>query len=105
MEPSPYLPVTRRYVNPLYLRVELIPEFAYLPAEQLTQITRDAQALALELNTDQQLDRNTSWKHKRDALLDLLEQLVQEPFFDDLRTQQQVNTPQPRFVLRHQAVL
>ena len=71
MEPSPYLPVTRRYVNPLYLRVELIPEFAYLPAEQLAQITRDAQALALELNTDQQLDRNTSWKHKRDALLEI----------------------------------
>ena len=71
MEPSPYPPVTRRYVNPLYLRVELIPEFAYLPAEQLAQITRDAQALALELNTDQQLDRNTSWKHKRDALLEI----------------------------------
>lgn len=68
MEPSPYLPVTRRYVNPLYLRVELIPEFAYLPAETLADVTRDAQSLSLELNTDQQLDRDTSWKHKREAL-------------------------------------
>ena len=28
MEPSPYLPTSRRYVNPLYLRVEAIAEFA-----------------------------------------------------------------------------
>jgi len=30
MEPSPYLPSTRRFVNPLYLRVEEIEEYAYL---------------------------------------------------------------------------
>ena len=33
MEPSPYLPTTsRRFVNPLYLRVERIPEYADLDA-------------------------------------------------------------------------
>jgi 4-alpha-glucanotransferase len=31
MEPSPYLPTSRRFVSPLYLRVEAIPEFAALP--------------------------------------------------------------------------
>ena len=31
MAPSPYLPVTRRFANPIYLRVEDVPEFAYLP--------------------------------------------------------------------------
>ena len=30
MEPSPYLPTSRRFVNPLYLRPEAIPEFAYV---------------------------------------------------------------------------
>ena len=32
MTPSPYLPATRRFANPIYLRVEDIPEAAYLAA-------------------------------------------------------------------------
>ncbi len=71
MEPSPYLPITRRYVNPLYLRIELIPEYAYLPPEILAEVTLDAQSVAESLNTDQQLDRDTSWQHKRTALLEI----------------------------------
>ena len=32
LEPSPYLPSSRRFFNPIYLRVERIPEYAALPA-------------------------------------------------------------------------
>ncbi|MFC0675462.1 4-alpha-glucanotransferase [Brachybacterium hainanense] len=31
MEPSPYLPVTRRFTSALYLRIEDVPEYASLP--------------------------------------------------------------------------
>ena len=38
MEPSPYLPSTRRFFNPIYLRVERIPEYAALPAAERTAV-------------------------------------------------------------------
>ncbi len=34
IEPSPYLPSSRRFANPLYLRLERIPEYAMAPAAQ-----------------------------------------------------------------------
>ena len=68
MAPSPYLPVTRRFANPLYLRVEDIPEFVSLPAE----IRERAEALASTLQqmnlTDDLLDRDTCWGAKRSVL-------------------------------------
>ena len=45
MEPSPYLPTSRRFVNPLYLRVEAIPEFAYVrPRGRIRKAREDVQA-------------------------------------------------------------
>ena len=38
MEPSPYLPTTRRFTNPIYLRVERIPEYAMTTAQQRAKI-------------------------------------------------------------------
>jgi 4-alpha-glucanotransferase len=39
-EPSPSLPTTRRFANPLYLRVERIPEYAHLDVETRQEIER-----------------------------------------------------------------
>ena len=38
MEPSPYLPVTRRFANPIYLRVEAVEEYASLPRRTRARI-------------------------------------------------------------------
>ena len=43
MTPSPYLPVTRRFVNPIYLRVEDIPETAYLPVAERSLVEWQAE--------------------------------------------------------------
>ena len=45
IEPSPYLPTSRRFFNPLYLRVERIPEYADLPAADARRV--DALAAGL----------------------------------------------------------
>lgn len=68
MVPSPYLPVTRRFVNPIYLRVEAIPEFAYLPEAARAQILQWAEGVRAKNATSDQLDRDASWAAKRRAL-------------------------------------
>lgn len=66
--PSPYLPVTRRFVSPLYVRVELVPEYAYLTGAVRAEIERMA-LLQRSLNTaDVLLDRDAVWEAKRSAL-------------------------------------
>ena len=68
VEPSPYLPVTRRFVSPLYLRVELVPEHAYLTGAVRAEIERTA-LLQRSVNTaDVLLDRDAVWEAKRSAL-------------------------------------
>lgn len=67
MEPSPYLPTTRRFVNPIYLRVEDVPEVATLENSahrRLLQLAETARAL----NAEDRIDRDAAWTAKREAL-------------------------------------
>lgn len=64
---SPYLPTSRRFVHPLYLRVEAIDEYAYLPAAERARIEALADA-AHATAQDTRLDRDTSWTAKSEAL-------------------------------------
>ena len=68
MAPSPYLPVTRRFANPMYLRIEDIPEFGELADPVAGRIEELAALLRrLDLTADL-LDRDAVWGAKRTAL-------------------------------------
>jgi 4-alpha-glucanotransferase len=68
VQPSPYSPSTRRFFNPLYIRVEAIPELAYLKPRKRAMIDR-LQEQVQGLNADgQRLDRNAVFAAKLQAL-------------------------------------
>jgi 4-alpha-glucanotransferase len=68
MEPSPYLPSSRRFANPLYLRPERIPEYAVADAERREAIEVIKAKLLAAIADSPQIDRDRSWQAKRDAL-------------------------------------
>lgn len=66
MEPSPYLPTSRRFVNPIYLRVEAIPEIADLTKRgRVRRLRSEVQRRAGKLDA---IDRDGAWAAKRAAL-------------------------------------
>ncbi|MCL2595695.1 MAG: 4-alpha-glucanotransferase, partial [Promicromonosporaceae bacterium] len=68
MSPSPYWPSSRRFLNPMYLRVEEIPETAYLNAADRSLVEWSADP-ARTLNTDVgPIDRDAVWAAKKPAL-------------------------------------
>ena len=65
MEPSPYLPTSRRFVNPLYLRVEAVDEFADMSGRgRIRKLHRAAVTRAAESDV---IDRDHAWEAKRAA--------------------------------------
>ena len=66
MEPSPYLPTSRRFVNPLYLRVEAIPEYAYV--RQRGRIRKARTEVQARADRAELINRDAVWKAKRTAL-------------------------------------
>jgi 4-alpha-glucanotransferase len=68
VSPSPYLPMTRRYVSPLYLRIEDIAEYQGLDARQRDRIDALAAPLRGRNATADLIDRDAVWAAKREAL-------------------------------------
>jgi 4-alpha-glucanotransferase len=65
---SPYLPMTRRYVSPLYLRIEDIPEYQRLTRDQRQQSAVLAGPLRAASRTPELIDRDAVWAAKRQVL-------------------------------------
>ena len=68
LTPSPYLPSTRRFVHPIYLRPEDVAETAYLPVAERSLVEWQAE-VARPLSTDPgPIDRDAVWTAKKAAL-------------------------------------
>ena len=68
MTPSPYLPTTRRFVNPLYIRVEEITETAYLPVAERSLVEWAGEPAKAHNEDSGPIDRDIAWAAKKDAL-------------------------------------
>lgn len=68
MSPSPYLPVSRRFVNPIYIRPEAIQETAYLTGPQRSLIDWGGEEMRASSLRNEYIDRDAVWETKRQAL-------------------------------------
>ena len=68
VSPSPYLPMSRRFLSPLYLRIEDIPEYAELAGAERRQIDTLAAPLRACNTTSGLIDRDAVWQAKRASL-------------------------------------
>ncbi|KZF02029.1 4-alpha-glucanotransferase [Rhodococcus sp. EPR-157] len=68
VEASPYLPTTRRFFDPMYIRVEDIPETAYLPRDQYAKVRESARRFSKANKRTRKIDRDPSFRAKLRAL-------------------------------------
>ncbi|MFD5701270.1 4-alpha-glucanotransferase [Streptomyces lasiicapitis] len=71
-DPSPYRPSSRRFPDPVHLRVEAVPEFAHLKGEARERVgaclERAAELRAAVLREGALIDRDAVWELKSAAL-------------------------------------
>jgi 4-alpha-glucanotransferase len=68
VSPSPYLPMSRRQLSPLYLHIEDIPEYQGLSTRDRAQVKALAAPLRAASTTAALIDRDAVWAAKRTAL-------------------------------------
>lgn len=68
VQPSPYSPSTRRFFNPLYIRVEAIPELAYLKPRRRAAVEKLREEVSGLNREGARLDRNAVYGAKLQAL-------------------------------------
>ncbi|WP_080793861.1 4-alpha-glucanotransferase [Corynebacterium pacaense] len=70
-EDSPYLPTTRRFSNPIYIRVEDVPEFNQLPVELRDDVAEIAEEFRELNHTSDVIDRNPIYAAKLQVLREI----------------------------------
>jgi 4-alpha-glucanotransferase len=78
VSPSPYLPMSRRFISPLYLRIDDIPEYKSLLSAQRSLICALAAPLQAASATSGLIDRDAVWTAKR-AALEIVRQVPLSP--------------------------
>ena len=68
VQPSPYSPSTRRFFNPLYIRIEAIPEVAYLKPRKRATVEKLHEEVAGLNKEGNRLDRDAVYAAKLQAL-------------------------------------
>ncbi|MEO1992627.1 MAG: 4-alpha-glucanotransferase, partial [Pirellulales bacterium] len=74
LAPSPYLPTSRRFFNPIYLHIEDIPEYTLLSESDRKKIHAYATPLQERASTDSLIDRDAIWEAKKQCLEIILAQ-------------------------------
>jgi 4-alpha-glucanotransferase len=85
-DPSPYFPSSRRFLNPLYIRIEDVPGF-----DESDAVLTDAAAAGRALNDDLDIDRDRVWALKLAALERLWSRFPGDAAFDDYCDHQSID--------------